>query len=77
MFAAKLLANSVVTSNCCITLNMFEHVSTFHISHTTWGIILYLILLKAVKVLTSYIKLCYVYVQFKRASQSCSCSKIS
>ena len=77
MFAAKLLANSVVTSNCCITLNMFEHVSTFHISQTTWGIILYLILLKAVKVLTSYIKLCYVYVQFKRASQSCSRSKIS
>ena len=36
MFAAKLLANSVVTNNCYIALNMFEHVFTFHISHTTW-----------------------------------------
>ena len=25
MFAAKLLANSVVTNNCYIALNMFEH----------------------------------------------------
>ena len=35
MFAVKLLANSVVASNCYIALNMFEHVCTFRISHTT------------------------------------------
>ena len=40
MFAVKLLANSVVASNYCIALNMFENVSTFDISHITWGIIL-------------------------------------
>ena len=34
-------------------------------------------MLKAVNVLASYIKLFYVYVQFKRANQSCSRSKIS
>ena len=33
--------------------------------------------MKAVKnVLTSYIKLYYVYVKFKRTNQSCSSSKI-
>ena len=35
MFAAKLLANLVVASDCYIALNMFEHVLTFHISHIT------------------------------------------
>ena len=40
MFAVKLLANSVVTSNCYIALNMFERVFTFHISNTAWGITL-------------------------------------
>ena len=40
MFAVKLLTDSVVTSNCYSNLNMFEHVFTFHISHTTWGVIL-------------------------------------
>ena len=34
--------------------------------------------MKAVKnVLTSYNQLCYIYVKFKRTSQSCSPSKIS
>ena len=34
-------------------------------------------MLKAVNVLTSYTKLCYVYVQFKQANQSCSPLKTS
>ena len=34
MFAAKLLANSAVASNCYIVLNM-PSVFTFHISHIT------------------------------------------
>ena len=34
--------------------------------------------MKAVNnVLTSYIKLCYVYVKFKQTNQSCSSSKIN
>ena len=37
-FAVKLLANLGVASDCYIVLNMFEHVSTFNISHITWGI---------------------------------------
>ena len=33
--------------------------------------------MKAVKnILTSYIKLCYVYVKLKRTNQSCSPSKV-
>ena len=40
MFAVKFLTNSVVTNSCYIVLNMFEHVFTFHISNTTWGILL-------------------------------------
>ena len=40
MFAVKLLLNSAVASNSYIVVNMFEHVFTFHVSHTTWGIIL-------------------------------------
>ena len=35
MFAAKLLANFVVASDCYIVLNMFEHVFTLHIPHIT------------------------------------------
>ena len=71
MFAAKLLANLVVASDCYIVLNMFEHVFTFHISHITWGINYnWGIMLKAGKVL-------YVYVQIKRTNQSFSPSKIS
>ena len=35
MFAAKLLVNLVVASDCYIVLNMFEDVFTFHISHIT------------------------------------------
>ena len=70
IFAVKLLANLVVASDCYIVLNMFEHVSTFNISHITWGINYNWLLLKAVNVL-------YVYVQFKRTNQSCSPSKIS
>ena len=34
-------------------------------------------LLKAVNVLRSYIKLCYIYVHFKQANQTCSPSKNS
>ena len=40
MFEVKLIANSVVAGNCYIDLNMFKHVCTFHISHTTLGTIL-------------------------------------
>ena len=58
IFAVKLLANLVVASDCCIVLNMFEHVSTFNISHITWGINYNWLLFKAVNVL-------YAYVQFK------------
>ena len=36
--ATKLLANLGVASDCCIVLNMFEHVFTFNISRITWGI---------------------------------------
>ena len=77
MFAVKLLANLVVACNCYVALNMFEYVFTFHISHTIWGIMFNWSLLNAVNVLTSYVKLCSVYVQLKRANQSCSPSKIS
>ena len=35
IFAVKLLANLVVVSDCYIVLNMFEHVSTFNVSHIT------------------------------------------
>ena len=75
MFAVKMLTDSVVTSNCYNNLNMFEHVFTFHIPlevlYYNWS------LLKAANVLMNYTKLCSVYVQFKRANQSCSPSKIS
>ena len=40
MFGVKFPANLAVASDCYIALNMFEHVLTFHISHTTWGITL-------------------------------------
>ena len=40
MFAVKLLTNSVVTSNCYIALNMFEHIFRFHITHTNRCIML-------------------------------------
>ena len=42
MLAVKLLANSAVTINCYIVLNM-PSVFTFHISHITWDIILQLV----------------------------------
>ena len=73
MFAVKLLAN------CYIVLNMQSIFITFHISHTTWGIIdhSWKLLTMFNNVLTSYIKLCYVYVKFKRANQRCSPPKIS
>ena len=48
IFAVKLLANLVVASDCYIVLNMFEHVSTFNISHITWGINYNWLLLKVV-----------------------------
>ena len=71
MFAAKLLVNLVVASDCYIVLNMFEDVFTFHISHITWGINYnWGIMLKADKVLR-------VYVEIKRTNQSCVPSKIS
>ena len=35
IFAVKLLANLVAVSDCYIVLNMFEHVSTFNVSHIT------------------------------------------
>ena len=77
MFAVKLLANSVVARNYYIALNIFEHVFTFDISHITLILYYNWSFLKAFKVLTSYIKLCYVYVQFKWVNQSCSPSKIN
>ena len=46
MFVVILLTNSVVVSNCYIALNLFEHDFSFHISHTTWGIILQLIIVE-------------------------------
>ena len=70
MFVVKLLANLVVASDCYIVLNMFEDIFTFHISHITWGINYYFLLLKAVNVLN-------VYVQFKLTNQSCTPWKIS
>ena len=71
MFAAKLLVNLVVASDCYIVLNMFEDVFTFHISYITWGINYnWGIMLKADKVLC-------VYVQIKRTNQSCAPSQIS
>ena len=69
MFAVKLLANSGVVSNCSIVLNMFEHV--FHISYFT-DHLRYYIIDRCWKLLT----LCYVYVQFKQANQSCSPSNL-
>ena len=71
-FALKLQANSAVV--CVVTL-YFEHF-TFYIPlevlyYNRWY-------LKAVKnVLTSYFKLCYVYVKFKQTNQSSSPSKIT
>ena len=63
MFAVKLLTDSVVTSNCYINLNMFEHVFTFHIPlevlYYNWS------LLKAANVLMSYTNLSSFYAQFK------------
>ena len=70
MFAVTLRANLVFASDCYIVLNMFEDVSTFHISRITWVINYNWSLLKAVNVL-------YFYVQFKRTNQSCSPWKIS
>ena len=54
MFVVELLVNSAVASNCYIVLNM-PNVSTFHISHITWSIILQLklIMLKSVNGLLS------------------------
>ena len=40
MFVVKLLANSVVASNCYIVLNILDSVFTLHISHAIWGIII-------------------------------------
>ena len=77
MFAVKFLANTAVV---CIVILYFEHTEYFHISHFTYHLGYYYSWskLKAVNnVLTSYIKLCYVYVKFKRTNQSCSFSKIS
>ena len=76
MFAVKLLANSLVAIvtlfwTCLNTFSHFTFPIPLEVLYYNWS------LLKAVKVLTSYIKLCYVYVQFKRANQSCSPSKIS
>ena len=52
--------------------------SHFRISHFSYHLKYNWPLLKAVNnILTSYIKSCYVYVKFKRASQSCSPSKIN
>ena len=70
MFVVKLLANLVVASDCYIVLNMFEDIFTFHMSHITWGINYYFLLLKGVNVLN-------VYVQFKLTNQSCTPWKIS
>ena len=55
MFVVKLLVNLVVAGDCYIVLNMFEHILIFHISHITWGINYYLLLLKAVNVLNVYV----------------------
>ena len=57
IFAVKLLANLVAASDSYIVLNMFEHDSTFNISHITWGINYNWLQLKAVNVL-------YVYVAY-------------
>ena len=58
-------------------LRCLEHVwKRFHISHFTCHLRYYnWPLLKAVNASTSYIKLCYVYIQFKRSDQSCSSLK--
>ena len=62
MFAVKLPANSVVASNCYIALNMSEYVSYFTL-HLPLEVLYYnWSLLKAVKVLVSYIELFYVFM---------------
>ena len=38
MFAVKLIASLVIASDCYIISNIYEHGSTFHVSHITWGI---------------------------------------
>ena len=56
-------------------LHCFEHAKHFHISHFTFHILLEVLyynwsyLNAANTVLTSYIKICYVYVNFRRAYQ--------
>ena len=50
---------------------------TFHISHTIEVLYCNWLYLKAVNILTSLIKLCFVYFKFKRTNQSCSPSKLA
>ena len=58
MFAAELLANSAVVCIVTYVLNMPRNY-TFQVSHITWGIIWYLIIVEPVNnALTSYIRLC-------------------
>ena len=67
MFAVELLANSAVV--CIVTL-CFEHAQQFHISHFTYHLSYYqLIIVEPVnKALTSYIKLCsYVILNSNEA----------
>ena len=65
MFAVKLPINSAVFNNGLIALNMFEDVFTFHISHTTWGIMLYVIIDHCWKLQTfSWVILNYVTFMF-------------
>ena len=77
MFAVKLPANSLVAIIVALLwtcLNTFSHLRSpipLEVLNYNW------LLLKAVNVLTSYTKLCCVYVQFKWANQSCSPSKFS
>ena len=76
MFAVKLLANSVVAIvtllwTCMNTFSHFISPITLEVLYYNWS------LLKAVNALMSIIELCHVYIQFKRANQSCSPSIIS
>ena len=51
-----------ITSVVCIVILYFEHAERSHISHFTYHLRYYIII---DHVLTSYIKFCYVYVNFK------------
>ena len=68
----------VLKKKCALFCQHTEH---FHISHFTYHLRCYIIIDHSWKLLTmfysSYIKLCYAYVEFKRTNQSCSPSKIS